>query len=322
MRVLTPTENKRLNELIGFLCITLAVLMGLALISYSPRDTAFNVSGAAAEDHPARNWIGPVGAYTADLLFQIFGFAAFLLPVAIGMLGWRWIRSRAVDSQWATITGYVLLLLSLPSLLSLSHFPEVRGAVPAGGLLGTVVSHGLQSGFNFWGAMLVAVATLIVALFLTTSFSFSGAHAWASSAKGPLGKMEKLGILQRAQARWHEWRDEREQKRMRHEVEERRMAGRKPVAPQIVGKAEQAEEAKTIQLQDLSDIFKGKKSADTEEEKKEKDDGAQGTDPDAGSGDRPGQGKEDRAEDCQDEYKLPAAGSAIAEVGRGHAKAG
>ena len=37
MRLLTPTENRRFNELIGFLGITLAVLMALALLSYSPR---------------------------------------------------------------------------------------------------------------------------------------------------------------------------------------------------------------------------------------------------------------------------------------------
>src|SRR5271157_90597 len=272
VRFLTPTENKRLNELIGFVCIMTAVLIGLALISYSPRDAAFNVSGPAAEDHPARNWIGPVGAYSSDLLFQVFGFAAFLLPVALGMLGWKWIRGRAIDSQWATLTGYVLLLMSLPSLLSLSHFPEVRGAVPAGGLLGGAVSHGLQSGFNFWGAILVTVAILIVALFLTTSFSFSGAHAWASSSKGPLGKMEKLGILQRARARWEEWRDEREEARMRREVEERKLSGRKPVAPQIVGRgerAEAAEAAKTIHLEELGDVFKGKKTAVAVEDEKE-----------------------------------------------------
>jgi DNA segregation ATPase FtsK/SpoIIIE, S-DNA-T family len=268
VRFLTPTENKRLNELIGFLCITLAVLMGLALISYSPRDAAFNVSGPAGEDHPTRNWIGPVGAYTSDLLFQVFGFAAFLLPVAVGVLGWRWIKSRAIDSQWATLTGYVLLLMSLPSLLSLIHFPEVRGALPAGGLLGTVVSHGLQSGFNFWGAVLVAVAILMVALFLTTSFSFSGAHTWANSRKGPLGKMESWGILQRARERWHEWRNEREQNRMRREVEERRMAGRKPVAPQILGKVEAGEQSKTIHLEDSSDVFKNKKTAEENEEAK------------------------------------------------------
>jgi DNA segregation ATPase FtsK/SpoIIIE, S-DNA-T family len=261
VRFLTPTENKRLNELIGFLCVTAAILLGLALISYSPHDPAFNVSAASVGENPIRNWIGPVGSYTADLSFQIFGFAAFLLPVAIGILGYRWLRSRAVDSQWATLVGYGLLLLSLPSLLSMIRFPDVRGAIPPGGLLGGAVSHGLQTGFNFWGAVLVAVAILIVALFLTTSFSFSGAHAWANSPKGPLGKIEKFGILQRARARWEEWRDEREEARMRREVEERKLSGRKPVAPQIVGRAEGGEASKTIHLEDLGDIFKNPSDA-------------------------------------------------------------
>ena len=269
MRLLTPTENKRLNELIGFVCIMTAVLLALSLISYSPHDAAFNVSAASMVDNPVRNWIGPVGSYTADLSFQIFGFAAFLLPVAIGILGYRWFRSRAVDSQWATIVGYGLLLLSLPSLLSMIHFPDVRGAIPAGGLLGGAVSHGLQTGFNFWGGMLVALAILIVALFLTTSFSFSGAHAWASGSKGPLGKVGKFGILQRARARWEDWRDAREEERMRREVEERKLSGRKPVAPQIVGRGERAAESeapKTIHLEEKGDIFKGKKAVLEEED--------------------------------------------------------
>ncbi len=91
MRFLTPTENKRLNELIGFLCIIAAVLMGLSLLTYSPLDASFNVSAASTEGVQAHNWIGPAGAYSSDLLFQIFGFAAFLLPVAIGILGYRWL---------------------------------------------------------------------------------------------------------------------------------------------------------------------------------------------------------------------------------------
>jgi DNA segregation ATPase FtsK/SpoIIIE, S-DNA-T family len=266
VRFLTPTENKRLNELIGFLCIAFAVLLAAALISYSPHDPAFNVSATSAGASRVQNWIGPVGSYTADLSFQIFGFAAFLLPVAIGILGYRWLRSRAIDSQWATLVGYGLLLLSLPSLLAMVHFPEVRGSIPAGGLLGGAVSQGLQSGFNFWGALLVALIMIVVALFLTTRFSFSGAHAWVSSSKGPLGKTEKLGILRRARARWEEWREEREETRMRREVEQRKLSGRKPVAPQIVGRAEAAESAKAIHLEDLGDIFKSKNAAVAEEE--------------------------------------------------------
>ena len=205
MRLLTPTENKRLNELIGFLCITLAVLMALALISYSPHDAAFNVAAPAPDGGPARNWIGPVGAYSSDALFQIFGFAAFMLPVAMGVLGWRWFRTRTIDSQVATLVGYALLLLSLPSLLSLWHFPQLRGAIPAGGMLGSLLSNSLLTGFNFWGATVVAVALFFTSLFMTTRFSFAGTHAWAKSSRGPIGAVEKLGILQKAAARWNSW---------------------------------------------------------------------------------------------------------------------
>ncbi len=270
MRFLTPTENKRLNELIGFLCISLAILIGLAMISYSPRDPSWNVS--APSGAPTQNWIGPVGAYGSDALFQVFGFAAFLLPAAILALGWRWFRSRAIDSQVATLVGYGLLLLSLPSLLALCHFPAVRGAILPGGITGSVISGGLIAGFNFWGALLVAVALFFTSLFMATSFSFSGAHAWANGPHGPLGAVERLGVLQKAQARWHAWREEREQRRMRRRVEESRLSGRKPVPLQSIGKAEVvSDQLHPIPLPDPSDIFHSEAETEEEDEKETKD---------------------------------------------------
>jgi len=236
VRLLSPTENKRLNELVGFLCISLAVLVALALISYSPRDASFNVSAQPADSGVTNNWMGPVGAYTSDLLFQIFGFSAFLLPLAIAVLGWRWCRSRSLDSQSATLGGYFLLLVSLPSLLALFPFPAVRGAIPAGGTVGSLISSELLAGFNFWGALLVAVALFFTSLFMTTRFSFAGTHAWATGPKGPIGAVERLGLLQKAQTRWHNWSEHRELQRMRRRVEESRLSGRKPVPPQAISK--------------------------------------------------------------------------------------
>src|SRR5258708_9066539 len=97
----------------------------------------------------------------------MFGFAAFVLPAAALVLGWKWFRSRAINSQLATIFGYMLLLLSLPSLLSLWHFPEVRG-LPAGGMLGSLLSGSLQAGFTFWAAGPLAVAVFLHAPLKTT----------------------------------------------------------------------------------------------------------------------------------------------------------
>jgi S-DNA-T family DNA segregation ATPase FtsK/SpoIIIE len=237
VRFLTPTENRHLNELVGFLGVTLAVLVALSLLSYSPRDASLNVSAPPPGTHPARNWIGPVGAHGADLLFQGLGYAAFLLPVGVFLLGVRWFRSQPVPSPLGKSIGYALLLLSLPVLLTLWHLPEVRGTAGPGGLLGTLLSGGLVAGLNTVGAHLVAVTGFLAALFLTTRFSIIGTHQWLS------GPLERLGLVSRLQARWMAWREAREQRRLRKRVEEIKIAGRPAVPAQTLGSKELAKRA-------------------------------------------------------------------------------
>jgi S-DNA-T family DNA segregation ATPase FtsK/SpoIIIE len=192
--------------------------------------------------------------------------------MAIAMIGWRWFKHQTIDSQIAAIVGYVLMLLSLPSLLTLWHFPEVRGTVPPGGMLGSLVSGGLQSGFNAVGANLVAIALLLTALFMTTRFSFSGAHAWASGPKGPIGAVEKSGILQKVQARWQAWRLRREQNENRRRVFASRISGRKPVTPQSLGASgeDANENSRSIALADESDVFQAKSPRATDESEDER----------------------------------------------------
>ena len=86
-RLFVPTQSKRLNELIGILLIASAVLMLLALASYSPLDRSLNTAANPPMGRPAHNWIGLVGAYSADLMLQSLGVAAFLLPLLLGYAG-------------------------------------------------------------------------------------------------------------------------------------------------------------------------------------------------------------------------------------------
>jgi len=132
------------------LCITLAVLMALALLRIPRRMRRLTSALRGPTAAPARNWIGPTGPMARICFSQISGSAAFLLPAAILVLGWRWLRSQAIDSQVATLSGYGLLLLSLPALISLLPFiPAVRGAIPAGALMGGLASSGLLASLKW-----------------------------------------------------------------------------------------------------------------------------------------------------------------------------
>src|SRR5260370_24334575 len=144
-RVFTPTRNRRLNELIGFLILVSAVLLFLALASYSPLDPSLNTAAL----QPVRNWIGLFGAMLSDLLLQIAGVSVFLVPLALGALGARWFRSRDVVSPVAKTLGAVLLMIFLPALLALLPWSlHWKHAVAIEGLLGRIAGDLLQRYFN------------------------------------------------------------------------------------------------------------------------------------------------------------------------------
>ncbi|HKS66908.1 MAG TPA: DNA translocase FtsK [Candidatus Acidoferrales bacterium] len=241
MHILSPTENKRLNELVGFVGLSLAVLLALSLLSYSPHDPSFNVSAPTVG--PLRNWIGPVGAHLADLFFQFCGFSAFLFPVGMFIVAMRWFRSQLLEAPVAKVLGFVMLVTSLSAEMMLARIaigfpPNVRGALLPGGLLGSVLAGGMRAAFGPIGANLVTTATLFVALFLTTSFSFRAAIAWLRKPMAP------DGFAGRLIARVSAWRERRESDRLRKRVEEIKIAGRPPVTQQRVSAKAVREEDK------------------------------------------------------------------------------
>src|SRR5690242_11173771 len=66
----TPPVVKGIREGIAFLLAVLALLLLIALLSYSASDPGFTYSGNGEAVH---NRIGPVGALVADVLLFIFG---------------------------------------------------------------------------------------------------------------------------------------------------------------------------------------------------------------------------------------------------------
>src|SRR5580658_7366943 len=134
-QIFAPTKNRRLNELVGFLLCVSALLLFLALASYSPLDPSLNSASILTGSHAARNWIGILGAYLSDLILQFWGVGSFLLPMFLAMLGARWFRSRAVRTPVAKTLGGIWLLTFVPALLAIvpGHI-RWMGAIPIEGL--------------------------------------------------------------------------------------------------------------------------------------------------------------------------------------------
>jgi S-DNA-T family DNA segregation ATPase FtsK/SpoIIIE len=224
-KIFAPTKNRRLNELVGFLLCVSALLLFLALASYSPLDPSLNSASILTGSHAARNWIGILGAYLADLVLQFWGVGSFLLPVFMGMLGVRWFRSRAVQTPVAKTLGAIWLLMFVPALLAIlpGHI-HWMGAIPIEGLAGRIVGDVLIRYLNVAGAYIVCTTVLAVALYLTTAFSFAAIELWAPT---------RFAFVVALRDRFKDWQHERERKRQQKELEKRR-AEKPNVTAQLV----------------------------------------------------------------------------------------
>jgi DNA segregation ATPase FtsK/SpoIIIE, S-DNA-T family len=213
-RALVPTGNRRLNELIGLLLFVSAVLLFLALASYSPLDASLNTASSLPPSQGARNWIGVAGAYFADLLLQGFGIGAFLLPALLAVLGGRWFRSRKTSSPVAKALGAIWLLIFVPALLALlpGHL-RWHQVIPVEGLLGRMVGDFLIHYLNLAGAYIVCATIIAVALYFSTAFSFASLRAWLPA---------RMGFALALWDRVKDWQAARHKERLQKELDKKR----------------------------------------------------------------------------------------------------
>ncbi len=224
-KIFSPTRNRRLNELVGLVLCVSALLLFLALASYSPLDPSLNSASILTKSHAARNWIGIFGAYLSDLVLQFWGVGSFLLPIFLVMLGVRWFRSRTVQSPVAKTLGGILLLMFVPALLAIlpGHF-RWMGSIPVEGLVGRIVGDALIRYLNVAGAYIVCTTVLAIALYLTTAFSLTAIELWAPT---------RFAFIVALRDRFQDWQDERARKRQQEELEKRR-AEKPTVTAQLV----------------------------------------------------------------------------------------
>jgi S-DNA-T family DNA segregation ATPase FtsK/SpoIIIE len=192
MRILQPTENRRINEPVGFFLLILALSFSLSLVSYHPLDPSWNVAGG---NKTPENLLGFPGAWASDLALQWLGLPAFLLPLFMGLLGWRWLRSADLPAPWQRLAGTALLVLVTCAALALGPIPKLWfDTIEPGGVVGALTSSVLVAFLNDIGAVLALLAAAILSAYLISSFSIDSTRGTMKAFRAPLAAWkERLG---------------------------------------------------------------------------------------------------------------------------------
>jgi DNA segregation ATPase FtsK/SpoIIIE, S-DNA-T family len=176
MIFLSPSRHARLNEAVGLLLFLLGLAVLLSLGSYSPADPSWNTATAAGHVH---NLLGIFGAQWADFFLQVFGISAYLLPLYLWALAWKWVRSSPIESPWIRALGCLALWFCVSAACGLipAHF-LINGSVRLSGIVGMVIADYLVAELNFVGAAIATAAAGVLALYLASTFEMSTLMRW------------------------------------------------------------------------------------------------------------------------------------------------
>jgi S-DNA-T family DNA segregation ATPase FtsK/SpoIIIE len=219
------TLSRRLSEFLGVALFAVALIWLISLVSHDSSDPVwFFTTGTA---HAPVNFVGRVGAFLSELSFQLFGYAAYLIPSVFAIIGWHYFWCQKPDAAYTKVTGAGLLFACSSAFLSLVFgSAEVAGkSFHAGGSIGSWLAGFLADFLNRTGSLIVLMTLTVLAVILSTQFSFGRMFA------------SVLVILQDASSNGlgfvRKWIDTRRKERARRDLVARQTKKGAPIAPKL-----------------------------------------------------------------------------------------
>ena len=202
--------SRRVSEVVGVALFASALIWLIALASYDPNDPVWFFSTGTHE--VPSNFVGRVGAFIAELSFQLFGYGSYLIPALVVVAGWHYFWCREIDAIYTKMVGATLTLACTSAFMSLALGSVDLGDRPfrAGGYLGDFVATWMAEYVSRMGSIIVILTLLFVAVILATQFSFGRLFAVIFRAIG--------STLQRGWQAFRAWLDERRKAKQRREV--------------------------------------------------------------------------------------------------------
>lgn len=191
----SPFARARVQEFLGAGLFVLAAVSVAAMLSYHPADPSFNHAGDHTTVH---NWMGGTGAYLADVLLQVFGWASALLVLALVGWGLRLVRKEIARGTWLKLLALMVATSSIATFLAL--IDAATGASlfeRAGGSLGVVIGIALVPHLSLWGAMALMCVACVISLPFALGFKM---QEWV--AFGMVSKLVFARVAEGAAAVW------------------------------------------------------------------------------------------------------------------------
>jgi DNA segregation ATPase FtsK/SpoIIIE, S-DNA-T family len=202
--------SRRVSEVVGVVLFALSLIWLVALVSYNASDPVWFFN--TGSDQAPANFAGRIGAFMAELSFQLVGYAAYLAPIVTSVVAWHYFWVRSLDAPYTKAIGGVLLCACTASLLTLAFgSTEIAGKeFRSGGYLGSALATVLSEYLNRTGSIILILTLLFLGLILTTQFSFGRLFA----VIGGMLVDQWVGMIGAMRAR----RDEQQREKQRQEV--------------------------------------------------------------------------------------------------------
>jgi S-DNA-T family DNA segregation ATPase FtsK/SpoIIIE len=181
-------------EIKGMMLAAAGLFLAIALLSFKTDDLSFNTFSS---EGAVRNFGGRVGAELADLLLQVFGLAAYAIPMSLLYLAYRSLRFKEFRWRSYKIGAFVGLLVTLAAIFAFNlEFTSLFGQrVPTGGAVGFKTADLLKRYLGTPGAILLLLPMLAASIMVLSRFSFVLYADWWINAMGD---------------RWQRWREKRQ----------------------------------------------------------------------------------------------------------------
>ncbi|HIJ95402.1 MAG TPA: DNA translocase FtsK [Desulfuromonadales bacterium] len=170
-------KDKMTKELQGMALGTLGVFILLAFITFNSADVSWNSYSNEGSIH---NLGGRFGAQLADLFFNCFGLASYLVPLALFYIAYTLFRFKEIRLRSYKLAAVGGLLFSLSGLFA--FFREKTDffgqQVPTGGAVGVITTHFLKGTIGATGALLLLVPLLVSSIMILSKFSFILFAGW------------------------------------------------------------------------------------------------------------------------------------------------